>query len=427
MAVIWALLGVGLLLLTVVGTVELWILTVAGWRAAPRVVSAVPRDPRKLRLAVVVPAHDEAGGIARTVQSLITCDGAAEGVDIVVVADNCTDETAAEAERAGARVLVRDDPERRGKGYALDYAFREIWRESHDIYVVVDADTVVEIDFFEALRRAFASGAEAAQVRYLTADGDRSLRTRLMRVAFAGMNVVRPRGRDRLGLSAGVLGNGFALSRAILREVPYGARSIVEDLEYHLRLVRAGRRVRFVDETAVRSEMPASVAAASSQRARWEGGRLAVARAQLPGLLADLRAKKWHLLEPTADLLLPPLALHVGLLLLALLVPFFATQVYALIGLAVVALHVGVSIAVGGGGWGDLRAVAAAPLYMLWKLRMIGGVLRAAGGDSEWVRTAREPASAKPAEGRDDDDEVEAEAPEPSGVGDGGSRRGPAG
>ena len=55
--------------------------------------------------------------------------------------------------------------------------------------------------------------------------------------------------------------------------MPYDARSVVEDLEYHLRLVQAGRRVQFADATTVRADMPAAGPGVETQRARWEGGR----------------------------------------------------------------------------------------------------------------------------------------------------------
>ena len=69
-----------------------------------------------------------------------------------------------------------------------------------------------------------------------------------MNIALLAFNVMRPRGRDRLALSCGILGNGFALRRETIEAVPYEAGSVVEDLEYHLRLVRAGKKVQFADE-----------------------------------------------------------------------------------------------------------------------------------------------------------------------------------
>jgi hypothetical protein len=88
----------------------------------------------------------------------------------------------------------------------------------------------------------FAGGADAVQCRYTTLNVDASLRTRLMNVSLMAFNALRPRGRSAMGLSAGILGNGFALSAETLRPVPYTADSVVEDLEYHLLLGRAWPR-----------------------------------------------------------------------------------------------------------------------------------------------------------------------------------------
>src|SRR5205807_7460019 len=88
-------------------------------RRRPAPAAPVPA----LRFEVVVPAHDEEQGIARTVRSLLALDYPAALRRVVVVADNCTDGTAARARAVGAEVLVRDEPSRRGKGHALAHAF----------------------------------------------------------------------------------------------------------------------------------------------------------------------------------------------------------------------------------------------------------------------------------------------------------------
>src|SRR5579862_6072340 len=100
------------------------VLTLLSWR--PRAPEPVPP---LLRFDVVVPAHDEAQGIAATVESLFAMDYPRELFRVLVVADNCTDDTAARARAAGAEVLVRDETRLRGKGHALAHAFTRILRE----------------------------------------------------------------------------------------------------------------------------------------------------------------------------------------------------------------------------------------------------------------------------------------------------------
>ena len=100
--------------------------------------------------------------------------------------------------------------------------------------LVIDADSIVSKNLVPAVQSLLANGAEAVQCRYEMESSTEKINGRLAALALRGFNVIRPRGRERLGLSAGIFGNGFALSRSLLREVPYGAFSVVEDLEYHI-------------------------------------------------------------------------------------------------------------------------------------------------------------------------------------------------
>lgn len=392
---IWLWCGAGFALLTLPGTIELLMVTIGGVWGYGRRRRPYEESPSSVfRIAVVIPAHNEELLIQRCVRSLLACE-LVEAEGIVVVADNCTDATAERAREAGARVLIRQNLEQRGKGYALAFAFTQLQAEREgssdrwDAYAVVDADTVVEPNFLRECRRLFAAGADAVQVRYFVRNAADSLRTRLMRVALLAFNALRPRGRVWWGFSAGICGNGFALTKKAVRAVPYDAQSIVEDLEYHLRLVRAGRRVSFSDETTVWADMPATGAAVATQRARWEGGRLRVLRETGLSMLRAICAGQYALIEPLLDLLLLPLAFHVALMLVALSLPVEAIHWYGVVGLSVVALHIVAALATGGGTWRDLQALVVAPGYIVWKLLLLPALIRAAQPETVWVRTAR--------------------------------------
>jgi cellulose synthase/poly-beta-1,6-N-acetylglucosamine synthase-like glycosyltransferase len=386
---ITALAGVALILTTLPGTCELALLTFSG------IMRPRSRDPRTktaiAKLAVVIPAHDEAASIVRSVRSVAACDSPGNGtaISIVVVADNCIDSTAALAQAAGARVIVRIDNLRRGKGLALADAFATLLAEGFDAVVVVDADTVVEPNLLVEIVALLAAGADGVQTRYGVLNPSVSIRTRLMNVALMAFNVLRPRGRDRLGVSVGILGNGFALSRATLEAVPYDAQSIVEDLEYHLRLVRVCRRIEFADRTTVRAEMPAAGPGASTQRARWEGGRLRMLADHSAGLAAGILRGNVRLAEPLLDLLLLPLAFQVALLLATAAIPFTPARIYAFAALVMIVVHVAAGIIVGGGNFDDFSSLAAAPFYIGWKLAMSPLIFRMARRNASWIRTER--------------------------------------
>lgn len=387
MQTLWTLLGTLLILATLPGTLELVFLTLSG--ALPRRLGLGTSEQRPLRLCVVVPAHNEETGIGDCVASLYGCDAGIHSVSVVVVADNCSDSTAERARYAGARVLERHNPALRGKGYALDHAFSILLREDFDAFLIVDADTAVEGNFILATANVFGQGAEALQCRYLAGNPGESIRARLMHVAWLAFNILRLRGREYWGLSVGILGNGFGLSRSTLEKIPFDAGSIAEDLEYHLRLVRAGMRVRFCEDTTVWSAVPNLGRAAAGQRARWEGGRFRMIREQTPGLALEVLKGRLRLLEPLLELLLLPLAFHVFLLLCLLAVPFPAGRLVALLGLGGVGLHVCAALYVGRAGWRDGLVLLAAPFYILWKLTLGRHILKSASAEAAWERTDR--------------------------------------
>jgi len=380
--------GAVLAALVLPGSAYLLLLSLAGWRKA---VLPAGQRPAEGRIAIIVPAHDEAEGIGRTVDNLLAIarqDGQAE---VCVIADNCSDATAEVARAHGARVLERFNPGRRGKGYALDFAFCTLAEEDFLAYVVIDADTLAEANLLQVLRGHFGQGALAVQSRYTVLNADQSPRTRLSELALCAFNCLRPRGRHALGWSAGIFGNGFALHRSVLERVPYTATSVVEDLEYHLRLIDAGIRVHFADETIVRGDMPVAAAGQKTQRARWEGGRIRMLLDHGPDLLRRLLGGQWRFCEPLLDLLLLPLAYHTVLLLSLLALPWQPARIIGLAGLAILALHVLIAARVGGISFGRLLAtLLSVPQYVFWKLAMLRATTRAAKASTHWVRTQRD-------------------------------------
>ena len=381
--------GAAVLTLTLPGTAYLALLTAAAARAPKHAAGTAGSDA--LRVVIVVPAHNESFGLLRTLHSLQREVADCDRTRIVVVADNCSDNTAAVASSANVAVLERQDPVRCGKGHALRFAFETV--DDADWFIVIDADTDVDPGFLAAMRAAMTPEAAALQCRYGVRDPLLSRRNTLADVALGAWNVLRPRGRAALGLSAGLLGNGFALSRQTLQTVPYSADSIVEDVEYHHLLVRAGLRVHWLDTTQVRGDMPQASAAACQQRARWEGGRLRLLAKKAPGLLHSICQGRWRLVDSLLDLLLLPLAWHVTLLLAALLASMASgdgnAQRWVIGGLAIVVVHVGVALALIGASREHFRALLGVPAHVFWKLHLAAATWRASRRNAAWVRSAR--------------------------------------
>ena len=391
------LLGAGLVAATLPLILELLLVTGANLlprRAADAIDWSTTSVPR--RLAIVVPAHNEEFLVGRAVTSLIS-SGAAAGMArgsaefrVLVIAHNSIDGTAARAAAAGGEVVVYDDPSARGKGFALRHGFAYALATGSDAVMVVDADSVVSGNTIMAVQKAFQAGARVVQCRYEMESTTAKSSTRLAALAFRGFNVVRPRGRERLGFSAGIVGNGFAIAGPVLDRVPYDAFSVVEDLEYHLHLVMAGERVRYLDEAVISADFPESKAGESVQRSRWEGGRLNAARSIALPLAGKMLRGRLRLFEPLCDLTGLPLAFGVFALLVAACLPVGWLRWYAGFSLLVVVAHVLTAAWAGPDFAGTLRLLALSPVYILRKLWMIPGVLRGSSSKAAWVRTERD-------------------------------------
>jgi cellulose synthase/poly-beta-1,6-N-acetylglucosamine synthase-like glycosyltransferase len=364
-------------------------------------LSGRPKTPRPaartLRFDVIVPAHNEAAIIDRTIASLRGIAWPQDRFRVVVVADNCTDDTAEVARRAGAEVLVRNDPSKRGKGYALQFAFNAS-RDDHwaDAVVVVDADSEASPNILEAFTARIESGLHAVQSHYGVRNPMASWRTRLITIAKGSFHIVRSRARERLGLSCGLRGNGWCVTHALLQRVPYQAFSLTEDVEYGITIGLAGYRVAYTDEAHADADMVSSEDIARRQRQRWEDGRLQLIRSKtLPLLAHALKGRSAICLDLAIDLLVLPLS-YVALNVLALgvlaaiacwvhLAPVAYAWIAAgsCIGLVAYVARGWQLSGVGPAGVWDLARV---PWFLAWKL-----VLALRRRDSkEWVRTKRE-------------------------------------
>lgn len=383
------------------------LLLAAGYLLLATALSARLKPPAPAvltrRFRFVVPAHNESAGIGATVKSLLGVDYPRELFEVVVVADNCSDDTADQARAAGASVMVRHDLEKRGKGYALDHAFSATPPEV-DAVVVIDADTLVSPNILRAFAARRERGALAVQADYAVRNPNAAWRTRLIAIAFGAFHIVRSRARERLALSCGLRGNGMCFALALLHEVPHQAYSVVEDVEYGIRLGERGYRVFYADEAHVYGEMVTTSAAANTQRRRWEEGRKQLVRQNARRLLgAGVASGDRVRLDLALDLLIPPLStIAVGLvifqalaaaLVFGLAAPGVAMAGFAL-GLASVVLYVLRGWMVSGTGLRGLADLALAPFYVAWKLAL--RFRKPPRATSEWVRTKREPSGDAP-------------------------------
>jgi len=382
-------LGSAFVLVTLPGTVVLMLLSVAALLpAARRAAPAGCDDTETGRIAVLVPAHNEAAVLPHTLPSLLNAVHRDEATNLWVIADNCSDDTDRVAREAGANVLIRQSDTLRGKGHALEHAFTELLKQGYAWIVVIDADSTVDADFIRTMRSAMRPGREVLQACYLSEPAKTS-RGRIARLAQWGYNLVRPLGRSRLGFSAGLLGNGFALKRALVERLPYCAHSVVEDLEYHIMLVRADVKVHFVREALVLGEIAETGGGARTQRTRWEGGRLRMIREQAWPLTREWFAGRRQVAEALADLLLLPLGLHVLLLACGIGIGGTFGLVAGGFGALAILTYIASILVRGPTQPADVLALAASPLYLAWKIALLPATIAQSRKRAGWQRSQR--------------------------------------
>lgn len=269
-----------------------------------------PSGPRP-SVAVLVPAHDESAGIKGTLRSIHA--QLRRDDRLVVVADNCTDSTAAAALACGAEVCIRTNPEQRGKGYALGSGVDVLDTAPPEVVIIIDADCEIAAGAIDALAtRAWITGRPAQALYLMRARRDTGATARIAAFAWMIRNCVRPLGLFRLGLPCQLMGAGMAIPWSLITTACLANGSLVEDIVLGLELAERGAAPEFCPDALVTSFFPTSRDGLKSQRYRWEHGHLGVMLGLVPrSLFRACRGRNLHLAVLACDLLIPPLALLV--------------------------------------------------------------------------------------------------------------------
>jgi hypothetical protein len=230
-----------------------------------------------------------------------------------VVADNCTDDTAAIAEAAAAEVIVRADPARRGKGYALEFGVQHLGLNPPDVVVVVDADCRLGENALRHLSyRAMTSGRPVQSLYFMLAPENVSRGKGVNVFAWRVRNRIRPLGLRLLGLPSQLFGTGMAFPLRLLLDRDLGKGRLAEDTALGIALASEGYPPLFESRAIVNSHFPTSQAGDEQQRQRWEKGHLDNIVDLVPGALAkSLRDKNLGLAALAIDMAVPPLSLLV--------------------------------------------------------------------------------------------------------------------
>jgi cellulose synthase/poly-beta-1,6-N-acetylglucosamine synthase-like glycosyltransferase len=316
------------------------------------------------------------------------------GDRLIVIADNCTDDTAEIARGLGATVLARSDPERRGKGYALEFGRKFLDANPGEVVIIVDADcspaphALTRLAITAARRHAVVQGAYL-----LVPPTDATAIVRVSCFAFLVKNLVRQLALRKLAGTALLQGSGMAFPWSIFRRVEWCSASLVEDLEMGLNLLLGGNTLVF-DDAAIFSSDASSQGGTAGQRRRWEHGMLQSMASFVPRLIGAGLGGRARLLFVALDLMIPPTVLLIITAAIAtavsLAVAGFASPVIILL-MSELALVAGL-----GAAWLKhgrlvlpLRSIGDVMGYMFWKLPILAQFVTSR--QRLWTRTEREP------------------------------------
>ncbi|WP_108514921.1 glycosyltransferase family 2 protein [Bradyrhizobium algeriense] len=263
----------------------------------------------KKRVAVIVPAHNEGLGLVPTLQDIKAQLGA--GDRLIVVADNCTDDTAVVATEAGAEVIVRNDPIRIGKGFAMGWGITHLSQDPPDFVLFVDADCRLQADLIEGLKRVCHGVQRPVQALFMMQSADNSpVNHSFAEFAWILRNWIRPLGLRNLHCPVQLMGTGMMFPWNAINSVPLASSHLVEDLKLGLDLAKTGQAPYFFPFVKVTSVFPTSAKGTESQRQRWVQGHLATIGKFVPRLLVTgLVRGDLNVLALALDLLVPPLSL----------------------------------------------------------------------------------------------------------------------
>lgn len=288
-------------------------------RRKQEVYSALPQAS----FAIVIAAHNEEKVIGELLKSIWGLDYPGELYRVFVIADNCSDNTGEIADSLGATVINRFNQFQRGKGYALEYGFKEIFAlpEKFDAFLVLDADNLISPNFLRVMNHRLARGENIIQGYLGTKNPDDTWVSRSICTGYLISNRFWQLAKYNLGLSCALGGTGMCIESSVLQKIGWGITSLTEDLEFQTKALLHNLRVTWAHDAVVYDEKPLTLKQSWRQRQRWMQGHCNVAgRYFLKLFFTGLLTQNMKMIDGAIYLLQPYFAICLGITLVTSLV-----------------------------------------------------------------------------------------------------------
>ena len=363
----------------------------------PRRSQPESRGINRPKTTVLVPAHNEAAQIKPVLETAL--QQLTELDQLILIADNCTDDTAEIGRNLGVTVIERTNLELKGKGYALDYGLQYIKKnDPPEVVVILDGDCLLAPEAIENLTCLAHTTGKPVQSTYLMErPSNQGIKDNISVFALIVKNMLRLQGLNRLGWHCLLTGSGMAFPWSVIREVSLASGNIVEDMQLTIDLVLAGHTPLFCPTARVTGVLESSQKAANSQRTRWEHGHLRTILTQVPRLLKEFVIQRdFKLLILALDILVPPLSLLIMTWLATTIIAWLAVDLGASLIPAKILTLTGCFLfatvfliwVVFGRSVLPLQNLLAIPLYILSKIAIyLKFVIQP---QSKWLRTERD-------------------------------------
>ena len=256
------------------------------WRRSEKKITT----PQK-KFAVLVAAHNESAVVGQLIENLKELKYPKELYDIYVIADNCKDNTAEVAEKAGAIVCERFDEHNKSKGFALEWMFEKLFEmekrgeKFYDAVAIFDADNLVHHNFLMEMNNRLCKGDKIIQGFLDAKNPYDSWVAGTFAIAFWLIDHVSHLAKTNIGLSAVLGGTGMCITLDVLKKHGWRATCLVEDMEFTMKSLTEGIKTTWAHDAIVYDEKPITFMQSWTQRKRWAQGQFDVAHRFIPKML----------------------------------------------------------------------------------------------------------------------------------------------